>query len=149
VQYGEQKVRGAAAALAILLAGTAALAGCGGDDDSKDAGGTTSPAAPEDLRAPDAEVATGLQNLKQIAADTAAAVEADPATAESKHESIEAAWEPIEGTIKANDQSAYLTFEDNFATLGNAVDDGDSAKAAQASDAIGAAADAYLAAYPG
>ena len=65
------------------------------------------------------------------------------------NDQIEPEWQAIEGTIKSNDQDVYLTFEDTFALLGNAVDDGDAAAAKDAADTIGTAADDYLADYPG
>ena len=45
------------------------------------------------------------------------------------NDTIEPAWQPIEGTIKANDPDTYITFEDNFAVLGDAIDSDDAAKA--------------------
>ena len=62
---------------------------------------------------------------------------------------IEVLWQPIEGTILENDEDTYIAFEDNFALLGNAVEDGDADLAADADAAIAEAADAYLAEFPG
>jgi len=144
-------VRVAGPVLAITLAGSAVLAACGGDDDddASSASETSTSVAPEDLRASDADVATGLAEIKSTSAEIAATVEADAERAGQLNDTIEPAWEPIEGTIKENDPDAYITFEDNFAVIGDAIDSGDAAQAQQAADAIATAADAYVEQYPG
>jgi hypothetical protein len=132
----------------VLIAVTGLVAACGGDDDdSSDA--TTTTTAPEDARASDADVAAGLQTIKGIAGDISAAV-AGGKDDEAKElvEKIEPTWEEIEGTIKENDEEAYLTFEDAFAAIGLAVEDGDDAGATKAASDISAAAAAYLEAHP-
>ena len=83
------------------------------------------------------------------AAQIASTVETDSEQAGKLKDTIEPAWQPIEGTIKANDPDAYITFEDNFAALGDAIDGGDATQAQQAADAIATAADAYVGQYPG
>jgi hypothetical protein len=128
-----------------LLAAVAFLGACG--NDKPDA--SSSSTAPESLRASAAEVATGLATIRQLAADIAAAAGTDKAKAASLVEQVEPTWKKIEGTIKANDQDAYLTFEDAFAALGKAAEEGDSAKAAKASNDVSTASSAYLARYPG
>jgi hypothetical protein len=128
-----------------LLGAVALLGACGNDKPD----GSPSSAAPENLRAPAAEVATGLETIRQLAADIAAAAGTDKAKAATLLEQIEPAWKKIEGTIKANDQDAYLTFEDAFAALGKAAEEGDSAKASKASNDVSTASSAYLARYPG
>ena len=108
--------------------GALVLAACGGDDDddaSSSGSETSTTVAPEDLRASDADVAAGLAEIKATSAQIATTVEADAEQAGKLNDTIEPAWQPIEGTIKANDPDAYITFEDNFAALGDAVDSGD------------------------
>lgn len=130
------------AALAVALVAGA----CGGSGDDNASPSTT---APEEHRATAAEVASGLPKIEQIARNLAAAAESDQAEAKDLSEQIEPVWRPIEGTIKANDQDAYLSFEDSFAVLEKAADDGDAAKATEAAGTVEATAVAYLAKYPG
>jgi hypothetical protein len=95
-------------------------------------------------------VAAGLATLKTTVTQTAAAVEAGSKnTAETLDAKIEPTWQPIEGTIKANDPDSYITIEDNFAVMSNAVKDMDADKAKQAADTISVTADAYLEKHPG
>jgi hypothetical protein len=142
-------------AMAFVLTVGVGLAACGGDDDDSSGSGSgsgsgiESSVAPEDLRASDADVAAGLADIKSIATRAAGAVEAGSPDATSLNDTIEAAWKPIEGTIKANDADAYIAFEDNFAVLGNAVDDEDATKAGDAAEIINTTADKYLAEHPG
>ena len=155
------------APLVAPLVMMALLAGCGGKSASDEADSaapvaTSTPAAasasssgsssaseegiaPEDLRAPADQVAAGLRHIKDLAAQVAAA--AGVSAEEAPVDEIETAWRPIEGTIKENDKNAYLTFEDQFAFLADAVEAKDADRAKQASDAIAGAADAYLAHY--
>ena len=136
-------------AVALTTATALVLPACGSDDTGSSGSPTSTTAAPEEVRTSAAKVAAGLRTIKATASEIAATVEADAAAAKVLNDKIEPAWEPIEGTLKANDQDAYITFEDNFALLGDAVDSSDATKAGKASDAIAAAADAYLAEYPG
>jgi hypothetical protein len=134
--------------LAVAILAAVGLAACGGDDD--DSGSSTStPTAPEDRRASDADVADGLHKIDGVVTDAAAALESDPGRAKDLEEQIEPTWEEIEGTIKANDQDTYLTFEDSFALLGNAIDDKDTTKADKAATDVSATVSSYLAAHPG
>lgn len=98
--------------------------------------------------APAGQVADGLNTVKDIAADAAAAAGQDKTKAARIADGIEAVWSKIEDTVRANDKGAYLTFEDNFDTLGAAAKAGDAKKATSASDAIAAAVKAYLAKFP-
>lgn len=120
------------------------LVGCssGGSSSESPSPSATASVAPEDLRAPAAEVALGLKALDELTAQIAAAPDA---AGKALSEGIEPIWMPIEGTIKANDPDAYLTFEDAFALL----ESGDQAKAKKGADAVASASKAYLAKYPG
>ena len=134
--------------LLVLLSLTFVGAACGGDDDDSGSGGTTT-TAPEEARVSDADVAAGLTTITGLGDDIAAAVTAgDKDGATALVEKIEPTWAKIEGTIKANDEEAYLAFEDAFAAIGLAVRDGDGPKATAVSGDIKAAADAYLEAHP-
>jgi len=136
--------------LVPVLVAAVGLAACGDDGDSSGSGPSkSSKVAPEDLRASDADVAAGLADIKDISTSVADAVEAGSGDAKKLDDGIEPAWQPIEGTIKANDTDTYITFEDNFAVLSNAADDDDAGKARDAADLINTTADDYLAAYPG
>lgn len=149
-------VRGVSAGLfaALLVAG---LSACG--DNTKDssvaapagspAGGTAASSAPEDLRASDADVAAGLATIQGLVTDVSSYLTSDHQRAADQQEKIEPAWRAIEGTIKANDSSTYLTFEDQFALLSGAVASSDQGKADSARAAVTKAAGDYLRAHPG
>ncbi|MEA3055956.1 MAG: hypothetical protein QOD30_1388, partial [Actinomycetota bacterium] len=114
--------------LLVLVSLTFVGAACGGDDDDSSSATTTT--APEEARASDADVAAGLHTITGIGDDIAAAVAAgDTTKATDLVEKIEPSWAKIEGTIKSNDEEAYLAFEDAFAAIGLAVKDGDGSKA--------------------
>jgi hypothetical protein len=130
--------------LAVVLAAVGLFVGaCSTDSD------TESKAAPEDKRATAAEVATGLAQIDTSAKAVAAQAGTDKSKANEASEQIEPVWEDIEGTIKANDKDSYLAFEDNFALLENAANDGDAGKAATAAAGVSRAVSEYLARYPG
>ena len=144
--------RGGMTAVVVVLglAATAGLAACGSSSDSGGSGSSPStPDAPEDLRTSDAAVAAGLKDITSIATRTANAVEAGDEAAKTLDEGIEPAWQPIEGTIKANDADIYIAFEDNFAVLADAVSSSDAVQAKNAANTIKSTADDYLADYPG
>jgi hypothetical protein len=138
-------------ATAAVLALGLSLAACGDDDDdAATEGSATEGTAPEDVRASDAEVATGLQQIDDLGDEVASAVaDGDDDGAVEANEQIEPAWFGVEGTVKANDEDVYLTFEDNFATLGMAVDEGDAEGAQTAADTVSETVSAYLADHPG
>jgi len=141
----------AVAATAVVLALVAGACSSDGNKSSASTGERTesSSQAPEDVKAPAAEVTAGLKQIEGITGQLAQAVGSDKAKAEDLNEQIEPVWEHIEGTIKSNDAESYLTFEDNFAVLGKAVDNADTAKAQQAATAVAATVATYLAKYPG
>lgn len=130
----------------LVAAGAVALTGCGG---SKSDTTTAAPPVPEEQRTTPAAVATGLRNIEGIAGQIAAAAGTDKVKATELAEQIEPQWQPVEGTVKANDQDAYLAFEDSFAVLEGAAEKGDGAAAAKGSDAVSSTAQRYLAKYPG
>jgi hypothetical protein len=144
----------AVVAASILLIGAGACSDDGGEPDasgstSGSASGSASGVAPEELRATPEAVAAGLGALTGLVDQIAETVGVDDEQAAELVEGIEAIWEPIEGTVLENDQDAYLVFEDNFAVLGNAAEDGDTDLATQAQTAISDEADSYLAEFPG
>lgn len=134
------------AVLAVLTV-TVGAAACSSSKSSSGSGASTT--APEDRRASAADVASGLGRIKQIAADVASNAGTDKSKAKDLDGQIEPAWQTIEGTVKANDQDAYLTFEDAFAVLEQAADKGDATKAQQGAASVANAVTAYLAKFPG
>ncbi len=82
-----------------------------------------------------------------VAAIAAAGTDKDKMQAEDAK--IEPAWMTIEGTIKANDVDTYLAFEDAFAVIEKAAEEGDAAAAKTGAETVTTTADAYLAKYPG
>jgi hypothetical protein len=137
------------AAVAVAI-GMTALAGCSGTGSSTaQPGAATAPAAaPEGNRASAGEVATGLKKIDQIARDMAAAG-SDKARATELDGQIEPQWAAVEGTVKSNDAATYEAFEDTFAVLEKAAEDGDAAAAAKGSGTVSATVAGYLAKYPG
>lgn len=126
-----------------------AVIGCSSDSKSTTSATTASTSsAPEDNRASAADVAKGLKDIDAVAKAMVAAG-SDKAKLKAEDERIEPIWEEIEGTIKANDQDTYITFEDTFAVLEKAAEDGDAASAKSGSDKVSATVTAYLAKYPG
>ena len=95
------------------------------------------------------DVATGLGQIETLTNQIALAVSADAKAAKAQAEGIEKLWEPIEGTIRANDKDSYIRFEDDFAALEKAADDADSAKAQTAAKDVSEAVKAYVGKYPG
>lgn len=105
-------------------------------------------AAAEEKASP-AAVASSLQKIQDIAANSAKAVGQDGAKAEQLQTGIEPVWEKIEGAVKANEAETYVALEDNFTLLKIAAKAGDASKASTASDKLSAAVEAYLAKHPG
>jgi len=131
-------------AVAVLLAITLGAVACGSDNKTDKA-----QPAPEDLRAPASQVAAGLGKLDGLVNQIGLAAGADAKAAKEQVKGIEEIWEPIEGTIRANDKDAYIRFEDDFAAIEKAVGSGDAAKAQSSAADVSAAIKAYLAKYPG
>lgn len=105
-------------------------------------------AAAEEKASP-AAVASGLQKIQDIAANSATAVGEDDAKAEQLQAGIETVWETIEGAVKANETETYVVLEDNFTLLKIAAKAGDASNASTASDKLTAAVKDYLAKHPG
>ena len=139
------------ASLLALLALASLAAACGDDDDSSaSTDHITEVTAPEDVKAPADEVAAGLTEMDELAKRVVAAVEADDTDkATELYDETHETWEEVEGTIKDNDEDAYLAFEDALASLQTAARDGDLDKARAASSDISTAVSSYLEAYPG
>lgn len=141
------------ATIAMLLLASFALiaAGCGSDDDGDaDAPAAATTAAAEEGAASGAEssaadVSAGLQQMVTVAADTATKTATDAAAGQEAAEGLEAAWAPIEDTVKANDPDTYVEIEDSMEQLQS----GDVAKAADGSTRLAAAVAAYLVKFPG
>jgi hypothetical protein len=132
------------AVLLVLAVGGVACSSGGGTRKT-----AASTAAPEEHRAPAAEVTAGLGKINSISGQIALAATADAKAANELDATIEPVWQAVEGTIRANDKDLYIRFEDDFAALSKAAEAGDGAKAQQASTDISEAVKAYLAKYPG
>jgi hypothetical protein len=132
----------------LALTGLLAFAACSKSGPTPRASSKASP-APEEQRASAAEVAAGLRQIDQITKDIAAKAGSDRVGAQKLDAGIEPVWQKIEGTVKANNQDTYLTFEDQFAVLKAASNDGDPTKATRASVAVSKAVSDYLASYLG
>jgi len=135
-----------AVALGLALAVTGA---CGGGGGSSKSNGEATTAAPEDQRAPAAQVTTGLARIGAIVGQVGLAAGTDAKSAKQLDEGIEPEWQKIEGTVRANDKDLYLRFEDDFAALSKAAAAGDGPKATQTATDVAEAIKAYLAKYPG
>lgn len=127
---------------ALMLGGVA----CSSDDPTDE---TEASAVPEEVTTSAAAVATGLTAISKTVSGVADVTASDQAAAQALVDKIEPVWEEIEGTVKTNDPDAYVTFEDNFALIGTAVEDGDAAGAQSAADAVADAVSTYIASYPG
>ena len=132
-------------ALGIAVALTLALGACGSAKKADAPAATT----PEQATTSAAVVATGLTEITSIAGDIATQAGSDKAAAQASFAKIEPIWLTIEGTVKANNPNAYVSFEDAFSALETASTNGDAAKAADGSARVAAAVTAYLATYPG
>jgi hypothetical protein len=137
-----------------MLAGSLILSvsACGSKSDADDkqpaVGTEHGNQSPEDMRAPDDEVADGLGRLKDITNEIGNTASSDNNHAKDLQGQIEPIWESIEGTIKSNDSNVYLTFEDQFAVIGKAVEQKDDTSAKAAAALVAKTADTYLAAHP-
>ncbi|HEY4410542.1 MAG TPA: hypothetical protein VGO87_11730 [Acidimicrobiia bacterium] len=134
-----------AVAVGLALAITGAACGGGGSSKSK---GEASSQAPEDQRAPAAQVTAGLGAIGGVVGQVGLAASADAKSAKQLNEGIEPEWQKIEGTIRANDKDLYIRFEDDFAALGKAAAAGDGTKAQSTAADIADAIKTYLAKYP-
>jgi hypothetical protein len=134
---------------AALATGLSACGGSSSHADSPAVGTEHGNLTPEEVRAPDSEVADGLGKLKDIVNQIGDSASSDNNHAKELQAQIEPIWESIEGTIKANDSNAYLTFEDQFAVIGKAVSQKDDTSARAAAALVNSTANSYLAAHPG
>ena len=129
-----------------LLALAMVLGGCssGGSEASSDSSGTATVTAPEEKVVSAAVVASGLGEIKRLAAEATA----DPSSGQRVGDDIETAWKGIEGTVKTNDPDAYLVFEEGIDGIQQAAKDGNPAKVTTSAAGITTTVDAYLAAHP-
>ena len=136
----------------VLMVGVSLLAAACSDakkTDTSVGGALSTAAAPEDLRASAADVASGLQKIESTAKQIASTAGTDKTKAKELAGELEPVWKTIEGTVKANDPDSYIAFEDAFALLETAADDGDGTKAQQGAGSVSSTVASYLAKYPG
>jgi len=126
----------------LLAVGLVSAAGC---SSTPSADRPAAAPAPEEARAGAADVAAGLATIDKLAKDIVAADTKEKA--QGLIDQIEPTWQRIEGTVKANDQDAYLALEDSFAQLGKAAD-GDAVTAAKGAVTVATTVAAYLAKHP-
>lgn len=134
--------------LILMVVGIVGLVGCSSGAGTS-ATSTSTPAASDSPPVPAATVATGLRKIENTAKAIAEYAGTDKTKAVNLNGEIEPSWKPIEDTVKKNDQNTYITMEDSFATLEDAADKGDAAKAAKGAAAVSSAVQAYLAKYSG
>ena len=127
--------------LAIGSACTTLLgaAGCGGDDKAS----KQATSAPESKIAPDAEVASGLKDLKGVAARISRL--SDKAASKKASDGLEPVWMRVEGAVKKNEPDSYATIEEDLTLLESGVQSKARTGAAELSKTV----DAYLARHPG
>jgi hypothetical protein len=130
---------------AFVLAGAFALAACGGSD-----GGTSTPttASPEDTIVPDAQVTSGLADVRTIAQGLPAALAADQAQARKDVDRMYTRWFSFEGTVRKNDQDLYLAMEDGLGGMKIGVQQDEPDRVTSGLADFQQAADAYLQAHP-
>ena len=131
-----------------MVVGIVGLAGCSSGAGTSTTS-TSTPVTSDSSPVTAVAVATDLKKIEQTAKEIAEYAGTDKTKAVSLSSEIEPAWKPIEDTVKKNDQNTYITMEDSFATLEDAADKGDAAKAAKGAAAVSSAVQAYLAKYSG
>ncbi|MGQ0631942.1 MAG: hypothetical protein ACT4P1_12965 [Sporichthyaceae bacterium] len=144
--------RGAGAAVLALVLHSAGACSGGGDEEFPESefefgteGGNLDP---EDVRASPEEVGAGFAELTTFVAEVAAATGTDVERAAGAQEKILPVWESILGTVKANDEAAFLTLDDGFNTLAEAIAQSDPALAAMVAAEFTETSTAYLARFP-
>ncbi len=134
------------AVMALAAAVGLGAVACGSSGDS--GSGSTATTAPEELRTSAADVAAGLGEIVVLTGQIATTAAVDKEKATDLADEIETHWQPIEGTVKANDQDAYLSFEDSFAVIEKAAAEGDGTAAASAAADIASNATQYVIDFP-
>lgn len=134
--------------LMLVAISVVGLASCSSGGAAGAMSPTSAAAAPE-RPATATDVATNMRKIDAIAKQIAESAGADKAKAASLDAQLEPMWQPIEGTVKNNDQDTYLAMEDNFAVLEKAAGEGDAAAASMGSAGITSAVQSYLAKYSG
>jgi hypothetical protein len=134
----------AASLAGVLLVG----AGCSSSS-SGDAKSTSTTVAPEDILVPNAEVTTGLGNLRTLVAQAKTEAAAKASTVEQTVDDSWNQWLKIEGRIKKNDTGAYLEFEDALSDMRIGAQEDEPAKVQKGAQSVDALITSYLADFPG
>ncbi len=137
-----------AAVAASLACAVLVGAGCSSSS-SDDAKSTTTTKAPEDILVPNAEVTTGLDNLRTLVAQAKSEAAAKASTVEQTVDDAWTQWLKIEGRIKKNDTGAYLEFEDALSDMRIGAQEDEPAKIEKGAAAVDALITSYLADFPG
>jgi hypothetical protein len=133
----------ASLALAVLLG-----AGCSSSS-SDDAKPTVTTKAPEDILVPNAQVTTGLNNLRTLVAQAKSEVAAKASTLAKTVDDAWSQWQEIEGRVKKNDTGAYLEFEDALSDMRIGAQEDEPAKVQKGAQSVDALITSYLADFPG
>jgi hypothetical protein len=137
------------AAVAASLA-FAVLLGAGCSSSSSDDGkSTVTTKAPEDILVPDAQVTTGLNNLRSLVAQAKSEAAAKASTVQQSVDDAWSQWLKIEGRIKKNDTGAYLEFEDALSDMRIGAQEDEPAKVQKGAQSVDALITSYLADFPG
>lgn len=134
----------AASLAAVVLVG----AGCSSSS-SDDAKSTVTTKAPEDILVPNAEVTTGLNNLRTLVAQAKTEAAAKASAVEQTVDDSWNQWLKIEGRIKKNDTGAYLEFEDALSDMRIGAQENEPAKVEKGAQSVDALITSYLADFPG
>ena len=130
--------RFAAVALTALLVFTGAA--CGDDKESE------SEEAAENIIVPDAQVTSGLAASQKLMSDIQSGAVSN---VEKELDELHEGWEKYEGTVKKNEASLYIDFEDAIAAFQKAIKAKNSTDATAAATKFANTAKSYLAKHPG
>ena len=109
------------ARLAAALVGATIFGVTACSDGSSTTSTRSSSAAPEDVIAPAAQVASGLRELVTVA-DEVVAAGPDKARAKAAAEKLEPIWEHVEGAVRKNDLDVYVQIEEDLVLIEKAAD---------------------------
>ena len=132
---------------ASLACAVLVVVGCSSSSDDAKSTSTTKP--PEDILVPNAQVTTGLDNLRALVAQAKSEASAGASTAQQTVDDSWSQWLKIEGRIKKNDTGAYLEFEDALSDMRIGAQEDEPGKIEKAATSVDALITSYLADFPG
>jgi hypothetical protein len=140
MSQGCTRLRRVVAAAVLSIAPTLGAACSAGD--STDASAST---RPEDHVATPAEVTEGLADVRALADQVVAQLDADQASAERTVDAMYDRWFEFEGTVRRDDTDLYLQMEDGLSGVRAGVEDRELDRVERGLADLAEAADAYLA----